>query len=163
VARDKRKSIMETARELAKITNAMGRSLRELYLLFSIHEPELLWALIGLHSSKGHFLEVGIVTPLFYIEGPNEREGRFRLAYADVDSTAMRAVAKLRWEDGGYSKEDAARTISRYFASIEVDEEKARVVKMLEESRIVINQMSAIKERLGAFIKTCLTIEDFFR
>lgn len=149
-ARNRRAKLVGTANQLARATGELGHSLRDLYSMLSVHQPELLLGLLSLYGPKGDLIERGI-------------RGIASPSIVDASDDPKKGDLKLIHLTGDPSKIGLDSFEGNILTTIDIDEERERVLALIEQSRPVLAQIDQTKEALREFIKHTVSIEDFFR
>jgi len=162
VARNRRDELVRTANQLAKSTAEFGDSLRDLYSMLSVHQPELLLGLVGLYNHKETLIERGIASPSIVDASDDPKKGDLKLIYLTGDPN------KIGWDSFVISESGRRRfrpvsIEGNILTTIDIDQERERVLALIEQSRPVLAQIDQTKEALREFIKRTVSIEDFFR
>jgi hypothetical protein len=156
VARDRRAKLVETADQLAEATGELGHSLRDLYSMLSVHEPELLLGLVGVCDFKGNLIERGIASPSIVDASDDPKKGDLKLVHLTGDPSFLIS-------ESGRRKIRPIAIKANVLTTIDIDEERERVHALIDQSRPVLAQIDQTKEALREFIKRTVSIEDFFR
>jgi hypothetical protein len=161
VARNRRDELVLTANELAKTTAKLGDSLRDLYSMLRIHQPELLLGLLGVYSQKGELIDCGIASPSIVDASDDPKKGDLKLIYLTGDVSKI-GLDTVRMSELGRRRLDRVTTETNILTTIDIDKERERVLALIEQSRPVLAQIDQTKEALREFIKRTIKIEDFF-
>ncbi|SRR6266487_5919120 len=162
VARNRRDELVRTANQLAKTTAEFGDSLRDLYSMLSVHQPELLLGLLCVYDQKGTLIERATASPSIVDASDDPKKGDLKLIHLTGDLSKIRLPSVLISESGrrGFGP---VTTEANILTTVDIDKERERVLALIEQSRPVLAQLDQTKIALREFIKRTVSIEDFFR
>jgi hypothetical protein len=161
-ARNRRAKLVETADQLARATGELGHSLRDLYSMLSVHQPELLLGLVSLYGPKGDLIERGIASPSIVDASDDPKKGHLKLIHLTGDPSKI-GLDSFLISESGRRRFRPVTIEGNILTTIDIDEERERVLALIEQSRPVLAQIDQTKEALREFIKHTVSIEDFFR
>lgn len=158
VARSKRQELMHSSKELKAATLNLGKSLKELYSMFSIKGQELLTPLVGIYNFKGMMIAEPQSAPEIINLSNDPKVSALRLVQpkSDLDERELTALTRrFRFESKGIDK--------NFLVEIDIDKDKELVAELIKKSRPILAQITNTKAQLREFIQSNVSIEDFFK
>jgi len=158
VARSKREQLIHSSKELKEATLNLGKSLKELYSMFSIKGQELLAPLVGIYNFKGMMIAEPQAAPEIINLSNNPKVGALRLVQPKSDFNEREITAltrRFRYELKGIDK--------NYLLEVDIDRDKELVAELIRKSRPILAHIGETKAQLREFIQSNVSIEDFFK
>lgn len=158
VARSKRQELMHSSKELKAATLNLGKSLKELYSMFSIKGQELLTPLVGIYNFKGMMIAEPQAAPEIINLSNDPKVSALRLVQpkSDLDERELTALMRgFRFESKGIDK--------NFLVEIDIDKDRELVAELIKKSRPILAHITDTKAQLREFIQSNVSIEDFFK